>query len=197
MLTGAYTGLRPGELNALKVKRLDLLRGTVDVAEAVGEVNGRLVWGTPKTWERRTVRLPRFLCEELAAYLAGRPHGPEDLVFTAPRGGPLREHKFAECYFKPAAVAAGLPATLRVHDLRHTAASLLIREGASVKALQKQLGHKDAVQTLNRYGHLYPDELDSLAAVLDRVHAALDPAEVWPQRGPTVAPIRPAAGQRA
>jgi hypothetical protein len=42
-----------------------------------------------------------------------------------------------------------------MHDLRHTAASLLIREGASIMALQKQLGHKDAVQTLNRYGHLY------------------------------------------
>ena len=103
-------------------------------------------------------------------------------MFTAPRGGPLRAHKFTECFFKPAAVAAGLPATLRVHDLRHTAARLMIREGASIKAIQRQLRHKDAVQTLNRYGHLYPDELDSLAAALDRPHAAIDPAEAWPQQ---------------
>jgi len=117
------------------------------------------------------VRLPQFLCADLSAYLTGRPHGPDDLVFTAPRGGTIREHKLAERYFKPAAVKAGLAAALRVHDLRHTAASLLIREGASIKALQKQLGHKDAVQTLNRYGHLYPDELDSLAERLEQVHA--------------------------
>jgi site-specific recombinase XerD len=127
--------------------------------------------------------------------LAGRPNGPDDLVFTAALGGPIREHKLVERYFKPAAERAGLPAALRMHDLRHTAASLLIREGASIKALQRQLGHKDAVQTLNRYGHLYPDELDSLAERLERLYAAIDPAEVWPQGGPAVVQIGKAAGQ--
>ena len=104
------------------------------------------------------MRLPRFLCDELGACLAGRPHGPDDLVFTAPLGGPLRESKFVPGYFKPAARAraAGLPATLRFHDLRHTAVSLLIREGASVKAVQKQLGHATASITLDTYGHLFP-----------------------------------------
>ena len=85
--------------------------------------------GRDQTYERRTVRLPRFLCEQVGAYLAGRPHGPGDLVFTMPQSGPLREPKFAERYFKPAARAVGLPAALWVHDLRHTCASLLIREG--------------------------------------------------------------------
>jgi hypothetical protein len=69
-----------------------------------------------------------------------------------PQGGPLREPKFAERYFKPAARAVGLPAALRVHDLRHTCASLLIREGASIKAVQHHLGHKSASITLDRYG---------------------------------------------
>jgi integrase len=90
----AYTGLRPCELVALRLGRLDLLRGTVRVAEAAPEVAGRLEWGGVKTHEARTVRLPRFLCDELGAYLADRPHGPDDLVFTAPLGGPLRESKF-------------------------------------------------------------------------------------------------------
>jgi integrase len=117
-----------------------------------------------------------------------------------------------ERYFKPAAIKAGLcmrtvrrgdrealVTHLRMHDLRHTAASLLIREGASIKALQKQLGHKDAVQTLNRYGHLYPDELDSLAERLEAVHerarseAAATPAR--PSSAPTVVQIGKAAGQ--
>jgi integrase len=84
----AYTGLRPGELAAEKVKRLDLQRGTAEVAEALGEVNGHLVWGTPKNHERRTVRMPRFLTEQVGAHLAGRPSGPDDLVFTAAKAVP-------------------------------------------------------------------------------------------------------------
>jgi integrase len=105
-----------------------------------------------------------------------------------------------ERYFKPAAIAAGLcvrtvrreegevlVTDLRMHDLRHTAASLLIREGASTKALQKQLGHKDAVQTLNRYGHLYPDELDSLAERLEAVRQRARSEAAATQRDP-VAP---------
>lgn len=140
----------------------------------------------------------------LGAWLAGHPHGPDDLVFTAPRGGPIREHKLMERYFKPAIRAANeaiaklpkderpadIPATLRMHDLRHTAASLLIREGASIKALQRQLGHKDAVQTLNRYGHLYPDELDSLAERLEQVRErARGEARTAPMRPRTPAAL--------
>jgi hypothetical protein len=148
-----------------------------EVVESATEVDNKLVWGVTKTYERRTVRLPRFLCEQVGAYLADRPHAPNDLVFTMLQGGPLREPKFAERYFKPAARAAGLPAALRVHDLRHTCASLLIREGASIKAVQHHLGHKSASITLDRYGHLFPEELDHLADRLDRLHAE---AAVYP-----------------
>jgi Phage integrase family len=90
----AYTGLRAGELVALRVRHLNLLRGRCEVGESATEVDGRLVWGPTKTYARRTVPLPRFLCEQLAVYLAARPHGLDDLVFTAPQGGPLREQKF-------------------------------------------------------------------------------------------------------
>jgi integrase len=68
----AYTGLRAGELAALRVGRLDLLRGACEVVESATEVDGKLVWGATKTYERRTVLLPRFLCEEVGAYLASR-----------------------------------------------------------------------------------------------------------------------------
>jgi integrase len=156
---------------------LDLLRGTCEVVESATEVGNKLVWGVTKTYERPTVRLPRFLCEQVGAYLVDRPHAPDDLVFTMLQAGPLREPKFAGRYFKPAARAAGLPAALRVHDLRHTCASLLIREGASIKAVQHHLGHKSASITLDRYGHLFPEELDHLADRLDRVHAQ---AAVYP-----------------
>jgi integrase len=72
----------------------------------------------------------------------------------------------------PAGRRAGLPEGLRAHDFRHTAASLLIRQGASVKAVQRSLGHKSAVMTLDRYGHLWPDELEDLAERLDRARTA-------------------------
>ena len=168
----AYTGLRPCELVALRVGRLDLLRGTVRVAEAAPEVAGRLEWGGVKTHEARTVRLPRFLRDELAAYLADRPHAADDLVFTAPLGGPLRESKFVPGDFKPATRAAGLPGTLRFYNLRHSCASLLIREGASVKAVQKHLCHATACITLDTYGHLFPFEMEALADRLEQARAA-------------------------
>jgi integrase len=76
----AYTGLRPCEYVALKVGRLDLLRGTARVAEAAPEVAGHLEWGGVKTHEARTVRLPRSVAEELGVHLADRPHGPGDLA---------------------------------------------------------------------------------------------------------------------
>ena len=57
-------------------------------------------------------------------------------MFTAPLGGPLRPHTWIKSFFKPAIRAAGLPEGLRLYDLRHTCASLLIAQGASVKAVQ-------------------------------------------------------------
>ena len=95
------------------------------MVEAAPEIDGRLHWGGVKTHESRTVRLPRSISGELAADLAGRPRDPEALVFTAPLGRPLRRTQ-VKSFFKPAVRAAGLPEALRLYDLRHTCASLLI-----------------------------------------------------------------------
>src|SRR6266536_2036055 len=183
VLFDAYTGLRAGECAALRVKHLNVLKGIVTVRESVAEVDGRLEWGLPKSYEQRTVRLPRFLRDELAAYLVERPHGPEDLVFTAQLGGPLRQSQFMARFYKPAVERSGLPEGLRFHDLRHTAASLAISTGANILAVSKMLGHADASITLKVYGHLYPSDADALADRLDDVRAAAC--------GPTVAPSSP------
>ena len=90
--------------------------------------------------------------------------------------------------------AAGLDG-LTPHDLRHTAASLLIRQGASVKAVQKTLGHRSAVVTLDRYGHLWPDELEDLAERLDRARAAAVAPSTRPTAPAKVVPIRERPGQ--
>ena len=172
-------------------------------------MDGHLHWGPIKTHEGRTVRLPRSICEELGVQLAGRPHGPDDLVFPAPLGGPMRWGKWARRYFKPAAVRAGLFVTrevdpktaqvvvssaLRVYDLRHTCASLLIAQGASVKAVQAQLGHATASITLDTYGHLFPSELEALADRLEQVRTAALANRERTQRGPAVVTLAETAG---
>ena len=81
VLVLAYTGLRWGELAALRVKRVDLQRRRLLVAESVTEVNGKAVCGTPKTHHRRSVPLPGFLIDPLRAQIAGRHR--DDLVFTS------------------------------------------------------------------------------------------------------------------
>src|SRR6476659_1978611 len=92
VLVLAYTGVRFGEMAALRVRRLDPLKRRVEIAESVTSVNGALVWGTPKGHARRWVSVPRFVAERLGAHVAGRM--PDDLVFTSPQGEPLRASNF-------------------------------------------------------------------------------------------------------
>jgi integrase len=90
----------------------------------------------------------------------------------ASRGQPVRYGNFRQRVWLPAVREIGRP-TIGIHALRHTCASLLIAQTAPIKAIQIQLGHKSAELTLNRYGHLYPDDLDALATRLDAVRAAV------------------------
>jgi integrase len=198
VLVGAYGGLRIGELAGLRRGRVDLLRGTVQVAEIVVEVQGVLHMGLPKTRaSRRTVGLPRFVVDELAAHLAEAGH-PEAFVFTAPQGGPLRVTAFRARVWRPATRAAGLDG-LRIHDLRHTAVALWIAAGANPKEVAARAGHASVSFTLDRYGHLYP-EADT--ALRDRLDALYGAARSTPEgtvvrlrgqggRGPSVAPGGP------
>jgi integrase len=163
-----YTGLRWGEAAALRVRRVDVLRGRLDIAEAMTEVNGTTVFGTPKTHQRRAVAVPGFLRVEHGRAGAGK--DPDDFVFPALRGGVLRVGVFRGVYFDAAVTAAKLDyPTFTPHDLRDAAASFAIASGANVKAVQSMLGHSSATQTLDRYAALWPDELDDAA---DRIDAA-------------------------
>jgi integrase len=88
-----------------------------------------------------------------------------------------------------------LPEGLRLHDLRHTCASLLIAQGASVKAVQAQLGHATASITLDTYGHLFPSELAALADRLEQARAAALANRERTQRGPAVVRLSESAGR--
>jgi integrase len=171
VLVAADGGLRIGELAGLRRSRVDLLRGTVEVAEIVTEVGGRLRVGPPKTRaSRRTVGLPRAVVEELAAHLA-TPAPPDAFVFTAPKGGPLRVIAFRARIWRPATRTAGLDG-LRIHDLRHTAVALWIAAGANPKEVAARAGHTSVSFTLDRYGHLYPESDAALRDRLDAIYSA-------------------------
>ena len=193
VLVGAYSGLRIGELAGLRRERVDLLRGTVAVAEIMTEVAGKLQIGPPKTRaSRRTVGLPRAVVDALAKHLAPDLQ-PSDFVFTGPQGGPLRVAGFRYRIWRPATTAAGLEG-LRIHDLRHTAVALWIAAGAGPKEVAARAGHASVSFTLDRYGHLYPESDAALRDRLDAFFAAgqdvdegfvIDlPARPRPQRGP-------------
>lgn len=164
VLVLAYTGLRFGELSALRVADIDVMRGRIRVHRSGTEVKGVYVEGTPKTSLPRSVPLPRFLCGPVAELMGGHPR--TDRVFTSPDGGPLRINNWSRRRFKPACATAGLEG-LRVHDLRHTAASLAVQSGASVKAVQRMLGHASAAMTLDVYAGLFSADLDDVAARMD------------------------------
>ncbi|ORI19113.1 hypothetical protein BJD99_19090 [Rhodococcus sp. 1163] len=181
----AYTGLRWGEMAALRVENFDMLRRRVNIVRAVAEVRGQLVWSTPKTHERRSVPFPRFLTDRLAELMVGKERG--DLVFTSPMGDALRVSTYRSRVFNPTVATLGLQALgdrererattgeavtpefprVTPHDLRHTAASLAISAGANVKAVQLMLGHKSAAMTLDTYADLFPDDLESVSEALD------------------------------
>ncbi len=182
--TLAYCGLRFGELAALRVSSLDLLRRRLTVRESASEVNGQMVFGTPKSHLVRSVPLPRSLVDELAALCVGK--AADDLLFTAPGGGVLWLRNFRRRVFDPAAQSAGL-AGLTVHELRHTAASLAVSAGANVKSVQRMLGHASAAMTLDVYSGLFDDDLDAVADRMDAAAAKAVVPSVCPEG--TVTPI--------
>lgn len=177
----AYTGIRWGELAALKVERIDSARRRIDIVEAVTEPNGTIVWGTPKSHASRSVPYPEFLDPMLKRHMAGKHRS--DLLFTAPMGGVLRNAQFRRRRFDRAVAELTVadPQFPRVtpHDLRHTAASLAVSAGAHVKSLQRMLGHASAAMTLDVYADLFDDDLDAVAAALNDRAVSSSVGEMW------------------
>jgi integrase len=165
----AYCGLRIGEAIALRPGDVDLLGRRVTVVRAASETSQGLILGDTKTGKNRSMSVPTFLCEEIAAHLAEFP--PVDgLLFTGLRGRPITQSNFIRQVWYPAVQRAGIrPPLPRVHDLRHTAVALAVASGAHPKEIQIRLGHSSITVTLDRYGHVFPTLDDRLAMRLDEI----------------------------
>lgn len=175
---GAYGGLRIGEMLGLRARRVDILHRRVDVAEIMVEVSGHLHWGPPKTRAgRRVVPLPRVAVKALDDHLRAWPVHPDEPVFHAPEGGPVRLATWRRRFWAPAVTSAGV-APLRPHDLRHTAVALWIAAGASPKELATRAGHSSVAFTLDRYGHLLPGSEDRVNDALDALASDVTDGDV-------------------
>lgn len=184
VLVTALTGLRQGEVFALRAASFDAAGRTLVVTRKVidGEEGG------PKSAAgRRRIHLctsaQRLLREQIADT------GPNELglVWTAPNGGMCRHDNFMERIYRPAVRRSGLP-RVSFHDLRHTYAALMVAAGAHPKLLQAQMGHASIRITLDTYGHLYPDVgaevAERLEAVLSDALRGEPAAEGLHERGP-------------
>lgn len=186
VLTLGYCGLRYGEAIALRRRNIDLDVARIRVQKSVTRVTGQgLVEGPTKNHAARSVPIPKFLVNELGSHLEGLE--PDDLAFPGRKGEWLPSGEF-RWKFDPAAKAVGLEGFVP-HELRHTAASLAIAAGANVKVVQQMLGHKTATLTLDLYGHLFADDLDTVASALDAAVTALrkstaDALRTEPQSAP-------------
>jgi integrase len=185
----AYCGLRWSEIAAIRVYAVDLMRRRIHIKAAVVEVDGEgLVWGTPKSYEARWVPIPKFLVAELRQQIAAK--RPDDLLFTAPDGGVMRNRNARRAWFNRAATEAGVP-TLTPHELRHTAASLAsLSAGANVLAQSRMLGHANPSVTLDTYADLFDDDLEAVAYSLDRLRRDSLVAQMRPNRSKRRGPER-------
>jgi integrase len=160
------TGLRPGE--ALGLRWDDFDAGTAYLSVQRGLAFTGKTWrlDEPKTARgRRRVKLPPSLAAELRAHrleqhaarlaYAGEYHD-HGLMFAAENGAPLDERNIVHRHFKPLLKRAALPSTLRLYDLRHTHATLLLLAGENPKVVSERLGHASVALTLDVYSHVLP-----------------------------------------
>jgi integrase len=162
----AYSGLRFGELVGLRVEDVDLAVRRIRVRRSITQVGGKLIEGNPKSAAgRRSIPIPQRLLPILTDRIAGRPPGAP--AITSPNGALLGlENWKRSTRWRTAIVEIDRP-TMRLHDLRHTYASLARRAGADLRLLQKTMGHASITVTAHVYADLYDDELDVVASALD------------------------------
>lgn len=172
--TAIETGMRWGELIALRPRHIDFLRKTVTVEETIVEVSRKhsptgeryVVKPYPKDNEPRTFGVDDDWLAKVALHIQSRSLDRDQLLFTTTVGTPISRNTFRTRVWLPAVAASGIGFDVRMHDLRHAHASWLLGEGSDLKSVMDRMGHAQ-IQTTQKYLHARPDadrkNLDALA----------------------------------
>jgi len=158
--TAIETGMRWGELIALKPRHVDFLRRTLTVQDTIIEVSKRhsptgeryVAKPYPKDNEARTFAVRQDLLDAVAEHINTRGIGRDDLLFTTRAGTPISRNTFRTRVWQPAVKASGVDFAVRMHDLRHAHASWLLAGGSDLKSVMDRLGHAH-LQTTQKYLH--------------------------------------------
>lgn len=172
------SGMRLGELLALHWRDVDLDAGALQVRATLHEVKGGFQFAERKTeHSRRRVLLSQTAITALRGHRAaqagerlraGGDWGDRDLVFANELGRPVSASNLRNRSYWPLLKAAGLP-RLRFHDLRHTAATLLLGQGVHPKVVSEMLGHSRITVTLDLYSHVTPTMQEAATRAMDSV----------------------------
>lgn len=178
--TMLVTGMRPGESYALRWEDVDFEHGVISVQRSLiwkGSPSDGWMLVEPKTERgRRQISIPRSLVDALQALRcrqdeiklkAGSLYEDHGFVFANRWGRPIYPRQFIRCVFKVALVRAGLPKAIRLYDLRHTSATLLLKAGEHIKVVSERLGHASVSITLEVYVHVLPGMQEGAASRID------------------------------
>ena len=161
----ATCGTRWGETVGVQPRDLMVEQSRIRLQRAVKDSGGEISVGPLKGHEARVIAVPRFVMDDLVALAEGL--AADEFIFTKANGrlwGSLGKHDFFAQAVNRLVARGELPERITFHGLRHVAASLMVQSGASVKTVQRQLGHKSAALTLDTYAELFDGDLDEVAA---------------------------------
>jgi integrase len=169
----AMTGMRRGELLGLRWRDVDLQRARLSVRQAVVAVGYDVIESTPKSHNARTIDLDAETVEKLCRHRRaqdeeraewGADYRDQDFVVAKENGDPIHPHTFSQSFER--LVQRAQLRSIRLHDLRHTHASLALKAGVPVKVVSERLGHESPAFTLKQYAHVLPGmQADAARAV--------------------------------
>jgi integrase len=176
-----HCGLREGEHLGLKWDDLALEAGTLSVRRTLSETREvARIFEPPKNGKGRSIKLTPGAIEALRGHLgrqlkeiesAGDRYQDQGLVFPSQAGTPMNAKNLTARSFKPLLVKIGIPRSVRLHDLRHTCATLLLGKGVHPKIVQELLGHATIAITLDTYSHVLPNMQGEAVAAMERALA--------------------------
>jgi integrase len=174
--TAISTGLRRNEILGLHWRDVDLLMASISITQVLYKGKGRVIFKEPKTQKsrRRISITPKLACflrehqqrQEQVSIEQGKTLAIDDLVFCHPDGNPLDPSTVTHSFGN---IARSLGLKVRFHDLRHSCASLMLREGVHPKIVSEMLGHSTIAITLDVYSHIMPGMQEAAAKSLNSV----------------------------